>query len=545
MLCSKYRGFTQLERRKVMTDALILESDSQTIAISEIDAKRVFCANYLVGAKVRIPQNCHPLPDFRHPNQEASEQAKQGLAPSSCDQARFNPRLGPFSIEAISASSWAQGLDFMRDIKGIKVGGALLTVAWTQTWLDVQSRKLSQSKGMFWGQDQSSSKTERLIWRARRIQNCLAHVLPILHKLESAAQRAFWPVLLNDIAKLAAPSDGLWKQLTSGFDTLSPRAVWSRSITLLAVEASLPGLLRSDLIAQALDQVTQLIQSDGMFAGGSIIATLSAGADLCMLTRIVSIAPLLDKLRIALASLRRSDGSLVTFGDGLPDYTQLLSSVLGPPPWRSSPILVKSAIGRTQVDQTLVWLRAPVSKRNFGALLEIEARGTPLLGNVGHRVSGIQFRSLATITNSHCKRRDEGNQVIMEATAEVLLEGRNYSAMRHIKMSLDGRSIEGEDSVIPSQTSSPSGADSVAFALPMGCRVSISKDKCSVLIVTSKQQAWRFRAEGMDIEVEIGSETAAGHGTERVACVVVCRSSVPYGKGHYSVKWHIVAEDTE
>jgi Heparinase II/III-like protein len=528
-----------------MTDALTLESDSQTIAISGIEVKRVFSADFLTGTKVRVPQNCHSLPDFRHANQEASEQAMQGLAPSSCGLMRFNPRLGPFSLEAISASPWAQSLDFMRDIKSIKVGGVLLTVAWTQTWLDVQTRRSTQSKGLFWGQDHSSSKTERLIWRARRIQNCLSHVLPILHKLELAAQKAFWPVLLNDIAKLAAPSDGLWKQLTIGFDTLSPRAVWSRSITLLAVEASLPGFLRSDLIPQALDQVKQLIQSDGMFTGGSVIATLSAGADLCMLTRIVAIAPLLDKLRIALASLRRSDGSLVTFGDGLPDYTQLLSSVLGPSPWRSSPILVKSAIGRTQVDQTIVWLRAPVSGRNFGALLEIEDRGALLLGNVSHQVSGVQFRSPATITNSHCKRRDEANQVIMEATADVLVEGRKYNAMRHIKMSLNGRSIEGEDSVIASQASSPSGAESVVFAVPIGCRVSISKDKCSVLIVTSRQQAWRFRAEGMDIEVEIGSETATGLGAEKVSSVVVCRSLVPYGKSYYKAKWHFVAEDTE
>jgi hypothetical protein len=532
-----------------MTDALILESDSQTIAISGIDAKRVFCADYLIGTKVCVPQNWHPLPDFRRANEEAYEQAVQGLTPASVGPIRFNPKLGPFSLEAISATSWAQSLDFMRDIKGAKVGGVDLTVAWTQSWLSAHSRKLSQSKGFFGGQEQSSSKTERLIWRSRRIQNCLAHVLPILHKLDTAAQSAFWPALLNDIAKLGAPSAGLWKQLTSGFatgfDTVSPRAVWSRSITLLAVEASLPGLLRSDLIVDALDQVKRLIQSDGMFTGGSVIATLSAGADLCMLTRIVSIAPLLDKLRIALASLRRSDGSLVTFGDGLPDYRQLLSSVLGPGPWRSSPLLVKSAIGRTQVDQTIVWLRAPVSGRNFGALLEIEARGALLLGNVSHHVSGVQFRSPATIANAHCKRRDEGNQVIMEATADVLLEGRDYTLMRHIKMSLNGRSIEGEDSMIPSQISSPSGAKSVAFAIPFGCRASLSKDKCSVLIVTSKQQAWRFRAEGMDIEVEIGSETAVGLGAAKVSSCVVCRWLVPNGKSYYRAKWHFVAEDTE
>lgn len=531
-------------------------SSGQTQAllnIAGIDAKQVFNPRVLDGHLVRIPPHFHPLPDFRPASEAAALAASQGQPPQGSGLARFDPLTGPFSNAGADISAWVQGLDFLRDIKNVASGSTQLSYAWVTQWLDELRRHPDKPPSLFGITQATSSKTERLIWRSRRVLNCLCHILPIASKLKPSTQAAFWQALMNDIAKIAAPTQSLWASLSQGFDPLSPRAIWLRAVAILGVESAFPGYLRPELLDTAVDSLKGSIQRDGLIAGGSIIATLSAGADLCMLTRIAAIEPLLATLRAALASLRHSDGRLVTFGAGAADYIQLLNAVLGPGDWKAATLFMESGIARMSAQRTTVWMRAPQSNRAWGAACEIEADNFSLVTSFESEPSALIFTAKAQVKQGKCRRRDEPDQFVLEANAALTLSGKPFVCVRQIRITKDGKKIEGEDFFRPETARQDTGHHDVGaqevgvlkicFGIADSSACFLSRDRQSVLIVTSQQHAWRFRVQGMDIGIEMGSEQGEKNVQPSKNRMIVCRYPSPMPKNDFTASWQLVPED--
>jgi hypothetical protein len=515
------------------------------ISIAGVDVKRVFRETSLRHGNILVPTQFFVLPDFRPASDAALAQALEGLAPGMGGLSEFDPALGPFSSDSVKSTPWAQSLDFMRDIKSAQIGQTKLAPAWIKGWLNCQATENGQPIALFAPHQLANTKTDRLIWRSRRILNCLAHVLPMLEEFDDHARSAFWNALLHDVAKVGAPTDTLWNSLKDGFSPLSQRAVWLRAVALLGVEASLPSLLRTDLVDKSINDVKASIQSDGLMQGGSIIGTLSAGADLCMLGRIPAIEGVLNQIRHALVTLRHKDGTLVTFGAGASEYSQLLNGVIGPGSLKPATLLLESGVVRLCAQGTVVWLRTPQSNHACGAVFEIEADSGALISSYSSGQSAVGLSVPVHVSQARCKRRDEQDFHIIEASATLTLGGRNYTSLRQIRVSKDGSRIDGEDILKPEGPKQDAIVKEICFAIPSACAYYLSKDEQSAVIVTSGQQAWRFRAEGMDISFKIGSDSNQRTMVPTKRYIMVCRASDMQRRSDFRATWQFVLEDLE
>jgi hypothetical protein len=526
-----------------MTALAHMRDDQAWISVSGVDIKCAFQGRFITNTGVLLPTNIHQLPDFRLSSEQAREDALEGLPPFDTKLPRFDPLQGPFSLDVVASCAWAQSLEFLRDIKTASIGDAKLSSAWVTTWLLHLGTHPEKPTGLFAHGQDSSTKTQRLIWRARRVLNCLSHVLPILPQLTPQFRASFWRALITDIAKLCMPTETLWAHLQQGFDALSPRAMWLRAVAILAVEAAFPGYLREELLEKSLETIYSTLQNDGLMAGGSILGTLSAGADLCMLARIPRIDPSLHKIRTALASLRHKDGTLVTFGSGDPDYRHLVAVVLGPGDWKPSTLFLDSGIARLSVKETVVWMRAQQSTYAHGPVCEVEVGGCALVTSTSSAHSAAGFAAPTQVTQSRCKRRDEPDCSILEATATFNAAGGLFIGSRQIRVAHTGARIDGEDNVRPQTADRSEIVTEICFAIPKTCSWSISKDQNSVLIVTSQQQAWRFRAQGMDICVEMRSYEPAISRASSGGHVIVCKYPLEHQSKDFRAVWQFVTED--
>jgi hypothetical protein len=521
--------------------------DHGWVRVGNIDIKRVFRDTNIHQGQVRIPSAFHPLPDFRPASEAALADAMEGIAPNIGVVSRFDPSRGPFSDPNVKRTLWAQSLEFLRDINSVQHGKTELLGAWLQTWLAEAAQLNEPAVGFFAATQNDSTKTDRLIWRSRRILNCLSHALPNLDGFDAKVRHAFWAAIVDDIAKIGAPSDSLWSILKDGFNPLSPRAIWLRAVALLGVEAAFPNFILSDLVETSVEQVKASIQNDGLMQGGAIVGSLSAGADLCMLARIPAVEPVLHEIRTALASLRHRDGTLVTFGTGAVDYTKLLNAVIGPGDWKASALYLESGIARGSTSTVCVWMKSPLAGQNWGAICEIEVAGGALLTSAQAGRSAIKFTSPITVVQSRSKRRDEEQHLILESSSTFQvsgqLTGRSYTSLRQIRIARSGSTIEGEDIVRASSINQPIVVKEIWFAIPHDCTCYLSKDRQSVLIVTTQQQAWRFRVQGLDISVEMGSDTTQRKHRLGGRVFVICRCSDAEPKNDFRATWQFVLED--
>jgi hypothetical protein len=509
----------------------------------DVDVRRVFDGAHIDGGALVFPAKFYVLPDFRLASEDALRDACEGIAPSSEKLGRFDPSLGPFTAKGVELSPWAQSLDFLRDIKNSQLGSSRLSHLWVKGWLAATAHHLEKHALLPLPKSMPGSKTDRLVWRARRVLNCLSHILPLLHELEDEVHVLFWRVLASDIAKLGAPTDTLWASLTEGFHPVSQRAIWLRAVALLGVEAAFPGLLRRDLVARALDTVEASIQSDGMFIGGSVIGTLSAAADLCMLGRIARVDPILQTIRVALATLRRTDGHLVTFGLGSGGYKKLMSSIMGPGQWKRAPLLSGSGIVYAQANGLNIWLRTPQNGTAWGAVCDIEALGVPLLSNYGDSNSGLELAASARVSQPKCKRRDDETGLTLEASAILELDGKTFRSLRQIRISQNGAKIDGEDFVTSESPHEEHYPYKLCFAVSRNASCALSGDKKSVLIVTSQQQAWRFRIQSMDISLEKRPQKRKSAPDNHQIDTIICVSTFNERNRNFRAIWQLCHED--
>lgn len=523
--------------------------DQGLVAVIGAPVRQVFAPRWTLGELVQRPAVFQKLSDIRIPSDAARAEALAGVAPSDAQSRNFDPLLGPFSDPVLAQSAWAQSLEFLRDIKSAAIGTTDLSKAWIVYWLNGHARVPSTEKPPLPSRTGAGSRSTQMIWRARRVLNGLSHVLTFIDELDDQTRERFWQSLYYDIARLAVPSVTVRSKLTERFDPLSPRANWLRAVALLGVEVAFPELLRRRWIEKSLNSLKNALQVDGLIRGGSVIATLSAAAELSMLTPIPATLPLLTACKTALISLRRQNGTLVTFGSGAADYHRLLDAILGPKPDKPVSLLLASGIVRADAHDTIIWMRSARAGSSWCGSCEIETNGSVLLTSSGANVSGLAPGHSAQVIKAGCKKRDDQDFVTLETDATVKLSGQVYSHIRQIKLAADGSRIDGQDVFRPDLSRRDPGARpfpevALHFVLPDSSTCHLSNDKRSVLILTAPQHMWRFRCETMDISLKISAEARDRNSSPFRHCVMVCERLDASHQSEFIANWQFLLEES-
>ncbi len=480
------------------------QGDSGKLVISRSnDAGRVISSAYLSSGNIVLSDawrdNIGRLIDCRKASSAVGEQAQSGIAPKIANLTQFDPVLGPFSRPEAAHSAWAQSLDFLRDLGGVESSGIGLREAWLVTWCHSAIPKPNMLASFKTAQNiDAGTKTDRLIWRSKRVVNCMLYVLPMSDKLDDTTATKFWQNFLDDIIKLAAPTDTLWQSLKAGFHPLSPRALWLRAIAIACLDVVFPGLLLSEVTKKAIEHINGAIETDGTMAGGSIMATLSAAADLAMIAALPAISTTYTRTCQALITMRHDSGTLVMLGEGDGEYRELLDAIIGHRPKRArSPVLSKIGIAFAALGSTNVWLRVPVDGSNWAGLCDLEIDAAAVLTNQVHTKSGISSNVPMQVVSARSKRRDERDVVILEASAIVRIANADFNLCRELRLSHEGHRIACEDIMTCQSSPSCQPKLKVCFALPYNCQLSLAKDGCSALILLENKIAWRLRADSM------------------------------------------------
>jgi hypothetical protein len=447
-----------------------------------------------------VQRQWHPLPDFRPSVQEEGLELLQGRTPAKTGLGNFDPFLGPFSLPAALSHSWSASFEFLRDLSPAYGDLVPILELWLEQWFMRQTQEPQSGLAKWKAASIGPSRSDVQIWRGRRIINWLAHLLPMMHAFSIKLQTKIWYELLTDIARLIEPDRGFLAGLAKGWEPLSRRAAWTRASAILGVSGSAPGLIRQATFEEALDRVEELIAPDGMFADGSPLGTLSAAADLAMLTRVVEAERINQRVRSALATLRRSDGSLVTF-DKQGGYGGLVDAVLGPGCWRRASILKTGHIGFIEAGSVRLWLRAPTGQSEAGPICDVEAHGAELISCSPSGLSALMFDQKVAVVGQQIRRRDEDGQALLEAKATFEVDGHRHTCVRTVKVRDDGKLIHGEDALFSGANGGRLVLRGLMFDFSQDCSLVPSRDGESVLIRTVARQIWRIRCPGFHADI--------------------------------------------
>jgi uncharacterized heparinase superfamily protein len=492
------------------------------------------------GSLVR--RQWHPLPDFRPSVQEEGLDLLQGRTPSITGLGNFDPFLGPFSLPSALSHSWTASFEFLRDLSPAYGDLVPILELWLDQWFIRQTQEPQSGLAKWKAASIGPSQSELQIWRGRRIINWLAHLLPMMQAFSLKLQTKIWCELLTDIARLIEPDRGFLAGLARGWEPLSRRAVWARASAILGVSGSAPGLLRQATFEEALDRVEELIAPDGMFADGSPLGTLSAAADLAMLTRVVEAEPINQRIRSALATLQRSDGSLVTF-DKQGGYGGLVEAVLGPGRWRRASILRTGHIGFIEAGSVRLWLRAPTGQSEAGPICEVEAGGAELISCSPSGLSALMFDQKVAVVGQQIRRRDEDGQALLEATATFEVDGHRHACVRTVKVRDDGKLIHGEDVLLSSANGARLGLRGLMFDLSQGCCLAPSRDGESVLIRTLARQTWRIRCPGFDTSIKHAKELPSLELSQNCRQILLFTPKINDTSIDTIIRWELQFED--
>jgi hypothetical protein len=508
-----------------------------------VDIRRAVSALYINNGRITVPRDWVVLPDLRLSSEVAAEQAQLGLPPTGSRLRSFDPEQGPFSLPAALDEPWAQSLDFLRDIKGLKLGEIDLTTAWIATWLETPIETQEKHAQLFSQPPTSSTKPERLIWRAKRVLNCLSHALPVVENLNHHQQRLFWQHLIFDITKLAAPTDTLWTSLTSGFHPLSPRALWLRALALASIQCAARGFLTRDIQSFAIEHLTNAIEKDGTMKGGSIMGTLSAALDLSMVQALPELAATRERACQALRTLQFANGNLVLFDGEKGNFKPLLDGLLNTKARTPSPVLSVANIAHVLHAGTGVWLQAPVAGKERIGVCEVEIEAASVLSNAGIASTSLSLVGQIQKVSSRVKRRDEGDISIIQSESTLQVRGATYQFCRELRLSRDGRKLFGNDLITASDPASACPVTKISFAVPYTCRILMAKDYSSVLIIMPTRRAWRLRCESANIMSLSAYDDLKTGINEPVIKIIECSLNKDWHKMTFSLNWSLISED--
>ena len=488
-----------------------------------------------------VPRQWHPLPDFRLSVPEEGLDLLQGRTPAKTGLGSFDPLLGPFSLPSAQGHGWAMSFEFLRDLSPSSGDLVAILEVWLDQWFICQAQEVQSGLAKWKAFSAGPARSDVLLWRGRRVIHWMAYLLPLVASFSANLQARIWHGLLADIARLIEPDRGFLANLAGGREPLSRRAVWTRAFALLAVSGSAPGLLRQATIGDALDRMEELIAPDGLFVDGSPLGTLSAAADLAMLTRLVETEPVNQRVRQALATLRREDGSLVTF-DKQRGYAGLVGSVLGPGRWKRSSILKTGHIGLIEAGSSRLWMKTPAGPSQTGPICEIEAHGFELFSCSPSGLTALMLDRSVAMSNPQIRRRDEDGQALLEGTASFEVDGQRHSCVRTVTMRHTGGHIHGEDALF----SGPNGARvqvvGLLFDLGAGCSPVVSRDGESLLIRTPSRQTWRLRCPGLDLDVKEVKDHSSCGSSQNQRYQVYSKPNRNSGRMDHVMRWNLTLE---
>jgi uncharacterized heparinase superfamily protein len=525
-----------------------IKAEHQSGAGSQVrlghELRRLFEEGVFNDDGLLVQRQWHPLPDFRLSVQDVGLELLQGRTPAHTGLGNFDPFLGPFSIPSAINQCWTASFEFLRDLSPSYGDLIPILELWLDQWFIRQTQEPQSGLAKWKAASSGPSRTDALIWRGRRVINWLAHLLPLMPALSPNLQGRIWHGLLVDIGRLIEPDRRFLASLAGGLEPLSRRAIWTKAFALLGVSSSAPELLRQATIAKALDRVEELIAPDGMFVDGSPLGTLSAAADLAMLTRVVEADPVNQRVRQALATLQRSDGSLVTFSKQR-GYGGLVKSVLGPGRWRRASVLKSGHIGLIEAGPVRIWMRTPSGPSETGPVCEVESGGVELFSNSSFGLSALMFDRSLQMFDPQIRRRDEDGQALLESKVSFEVDGHLHSHVRTMKISRNGRFISGEDALFARVSGARLQSLGLLFDLGEGCIAVESRDGQSILIRTPMRNTWRFRSSGLDTIIKESSDVSSLDRPLSRRLQLLCMTRINSAQKDVIMRWDLMLEDLD
>ena len=413
------------------------------VAMPASHARRTFSAVTLTQGGVDLPRDWPALRDVRIVSAEAGQQLVLGEAPARTQLGRFDPDRGPFSVRNALTNAWAQSFEFMRDLQGDAAARAAVLTAWLPAWGAARIvEPARQGAGLLrqWG---DAKLSEHLVWCGRRVMNWLSHIVPLAQSVDAATADIIWTSLCDDLNFLTQHQSGRVEAVIQMLHPISHRAQWTSACALCAVEACVPGLLEGRVKRQAIDMASGFIGPDGMFLGGSPLATLSAGADLVALEPVVGLRPAIERVRQAIACVRRQSGNLVTFAHQPNAYRNLIAAVLGPGPVRAQSLLSAGGVARYEAGQTCLWVQTGRGGLGRGAAFEYDYGGE----TVFEGFNALAFEHVLDGHDQNIRRRDDRDTVTFEAAMRFEWERHKHNCVRSLVSADHGRKLTGEDAI--------------------------------------------------------------------------------------------------
>ncbi|GIU66787.1 hypothetical protein [Candidatus Phycosocius spiralis] len=486
-----------------------------------------------------IPAHWYRLTDIRPANREEGEALARGLAPVRAGLGNFDPVKGPFHVPASFNTAWAVSFEFLRDLSTLEDHFVPIVETWLPHWFENHPNATPNALSRLTLDMVGLSNNEHIICRGRRVLNWLAHLLPISHQLTPASQARIWAFFLADVRCLCSDGRGFLSQLRSAFVPTNRRVLWMRACAILGVQACAPGMLAQDVVDGAVGCIDELICPDGMFADGSILGTLSATADLAMLTKIEAIEPIFQRAAQAIATLTRGDGSLVTFGNQH-GFRGLVEAILGSHDWRRSTILKTGSIGFLEIGDLRIWTRGCSSPGYHGPLIEVEWQGQILFTTGDEYGSALRFDCPAHLSKPQCRRRDEDDNVTLEVSCRVDVAGQHYTCIRTITVSADHNLIKVQDLLFPEAGGGIPQRVYGYFLLGQNCQTVICKDGQSALIQLPSGVTWRLRTCSLQIIAEgLSNYSKGGISQHLLMCLLGDQSS----RREIDMRWELQLED--
>jgi hypothetical protein len=261
-----------------------------------------------------------------------------------------------------------------------------------------------------------------------------------------------------------------------------------------------------------------------------------------MLSKIDAIEPIFDRAAHALSTLRRSDGSLVTFGVQQ-GFRGLMEAVLGSRDWRRSSILKTGSIGFVDAGETRLWTRGINGQGNRGPMCELEWKGHTLLTSLEDRGSALVVDGPVHTRSAQIRRRDEDGKVTLDAKSVIEMATQAYTCTRTLTISADGTFLTCQDGLFAARGGSMSHKANGCFVLGQNCHAVVSKDGQSALIQLPTGEAWRLRTYGLQVTVESVICASKSQNQRSINKILTCQVSDRFTQREIVMRWELQLED--
>lgn len=439
----------------------------------------------------------------------------RALLAGSFPQGRFEPEAGPLAATDAAVRAAAADLAWLADITALGVEAGELARLWLAPLLRGRPPAAETSRfGGGWGaalarllrgraaSGGDAAPADRPGLVGRRLFHLACHGLRHAGAWPEADQARLAERMAEDCRALLAHA--------AGQDDGSDLVMWRAATGVLAVQRALPGLISEAEVRLCVGRLDAIARPGRLATGArGALAAVSAAADLMALDGVPGLEPPAQRVRRLGASLIRADGGLCAFGTtDSSGHAGLCRAVWGPSAAERPDPLLSRNLAHVTAPGARLWVAAVGHPRACGPAFEFESEGVIVIASWPELPSALELTAVPGVDPSgRLRRRNDERATRIEAETRWGGTNDGVAVSRLLTLSADGAAVSGQDMLMlpPGRTGAGKSAR-LRFVLGPGCHAIAARDARSVLLVAETRQAgrqaWRFRAEGLDIALE-------------------------------------------